>query len=239
MTDIGLTHFGWAAAHGLESAWLAALGYTANTNLTQIAESLFPGSDVAGAALAPAAPLTWPDRIIFKNYPCNIYLQPVVAVLTEHGDEPFAHVHIEMPPVRHLDNPAASGPRQMRNSAQAVAAIAGCLPGRYESFTSASLTANSTTIGRLMAGAVTVTQLSSAPTSLLEAEIRITVTAADRQVTTHVRRLTQTDPWSTAVARRVVMGASYADTIEALSSLPYPEAGLLLRQALISAPIHD
>ena len=85
MTDIGLTHFGWAAAHGLEAAWLATLGYTANTNLGQIAASLFPGSQVTLDALAPEVPLTWPSRIIFKNYPCNIYLNPLVAILRDNG----------------------------------------------------------------------------------------------------------------------------------------------------------
>ena len=42
MTDIGLTHFGWAAAHGLEAAWLATLGYTAATNLDRIPAASSP-----------------------------------------------------------------------------------------------------------------------------------------------------------------------------------------------------
>ncbi|MGH3201249.1 MAG: MmgE/PrpD family protein [Streptosporangiaceae bacterium] len=239
MTDIGLTHFGWAAAHGLEAAWLATLGYTANTNLDQIAESLFPGSQVSAGALSPGASLSWPSRIIFKNYPCNIYLNPLVAILREHGPEPFAHALVEMPPVAHLDNPVAKGARQMRNSAQAVAAIAGCLPCRYGSFTAAQLDANAATISRLMSDAVTVVQAAADPTDLREAEIRITLTDADGTTGRYARRVAQADTWDAAVADRIVRGAPYSGTIQALCDLPYPEGARLLRQALISSAIHD
>jgi hypothetical protein len=239
MTDIGLTHFGWAAAHGLEAAWLATLGYTANTNLGQIAESLFPGSQVSPRALSPGASLSWPSRIIFKNYPCNIYLNPLVAILREHGPEPFAHALVEMPPVAHLDHPAASGARQMRNSAQAVAAIAGCLPCRYDSFTAAQLDANAATISRLMSDAVTVVQAAADSTDLREAEIRITLTAADGTTGRYARKVAQADTWDAAVADRIVRGAPYSGTIQALCDLPYPEGARLLRHALISSAIHD
>ena len=239
MTDIGLTHFGWAAAHGLEAAWLATLGYTANTNLGQIAESLFPGSQVTLDALAPDVPLSWPSRIIFKNYPCNIYLNPLVAILRGNGHEAFAHVLVEMPPVTHLDNPVASGARQMRNSAQAVAAIAGCLPCHYDSFTGTQLEANATTIGRLMSDAVAVVQSPGGSTDLLDAEVRVTLTALGGSASTHVRKVAQTDTWDAAVAARVVGSAPYAGTIQALSGLPYAEAARLLRRELISSAMHD
>jgi MmgE/PrpD N-terminal domain len=244
MTDIGLTHFGWAAAHGLEAAWLATLGYTATTNLEQIAGSLFPGCEVAPEllapdSLAPGPALSWPARIIFKNYPCNIYLNPLVAILRDNSHEPFGHAVVEMPPVGHLDNPVASGTRQMRNSAQAVAAIASCLPGRYDSFTSRQLEANATPISRLMSEAVTVMQTPAGSTDLLESEIRVTLTGEGRTAETHVRKVAQTDIWDSAVAGRIIEGAPYAETILALCSLPYPEAARLLRQALISSATHD
>ena len=238
MTDIGLTHFGWAAAHGLEAAWLAALGYTANTNFERIAGTLFPGSNVAADSLEAGESLRWPSRIIFKNYPCNIYLNPLVAIMRDNGRQPFAHVLVEMPPVAHLDNPAANGPRQMRNSAQGVAAIAGCLPCRYDSFTSRQLKASAATISRLMSEVVTVEQSPASPTDLLTAEIQLTFTAAGG-TQTQVRRVAETSTWDAEVASRLVGGASYAGTIQALCDLPYPDAARLLRQALISSAAHD
>lgn len=234
MTDIGLTHFGWAAAHGLEAAWLAALGYTANTNFGQIAETLFPGSNVAPDSLEAGESLRWPSRIIFKHYPCNIYLNPLVALMRDNVREPFAHVLIEMPPIAHLDNPAAKGPRQMRNSAQGVAAIAGCLPCRYDSFTGRQLQASAATISQLMSEAVTVEQSPSNPTDLIAAEIQLTVTAAGG-TRTHVRRVAETGTWDAEVAGWLVGDASYAGAIQALCELPYPDAAQLLRQALISS----
>jgi hypothetical protein len=239
MTDIGLTHFGWAAAHGLEAAWLATLGYTATTNLDQISGTLFPGSEVARDALDPAAALCWPARIVFKNYPCNIYLNPLVAILRDDSGEPFEHVVIEMPPVAHLDNPAARGARQMRNSAQAVAAIASCLPCRYDSFTSAQIEVNAATISRLMSQAVTVVQTPAGSTDLLESEIRVTLTRNGRTAGTQVRSVAQTDIWDAGVAGRITAGTPYAETALALCGLPYPEAARLLRHALISSVTDD
>jgi hypothetical protein len=239
MTDIGLTHFGWAAAHGLEAAWLASLGYTANTNLEQIAASLFPGSQLTLDALALDLSLCWPSRIIFKNYPCNIYLNPLVAILRDEGNEAFEHALVEIPPVTHLDNPVASGARQMRNSAQAVTAIAGCLPCHYDSFTSKQLEVNATTIGRLMSEAVTVVQSPGGSTDLLDAEVRVTITAAGESARTHVRKVAQADIWDAAVATRIVSDAPYAGTIQALSGLPYAEAARLLRHELISSAMDD
>jgi MmgE/PrpD N-terminal domain len=244
MTDIGLTHFGWAAAHGLEAAWLATLGYTATTGLEQIAGTLFPGCEIAPELLAPdpltpGTALSWPARIIFKNYPCNVYLNPLVAILRDDSPEPLGHVLIEMPPVAHLDNPVATGARQMRNSAQAVTAIAACLPCRYDSFTSRQLDANATTISRLMSTAVTVVQTPDGPTDLLESEIRVTLTGEGQAARTCVRKVAQTDIWDGSVAGRIVDGAPYAETILELCSLPYLEAARLLRQALISSAMHD
>jgi hypothetical protein len=244
---IALTRAGGLAsnnAHGLEAAWLATLGYTATTSLEQIAGSLFPGSEVAPELLAPdtltpGTALSWPARIIFKNYPCNVYLNPIAAILRDDSHEPLGHVLIEMPPVAHLDNPAATGARQMRNSAQAVTAIAACLPGRYDSFTSRQLDANATTISCLMSDAVTVVQTPDGSTDLLESEIRVTFTGAGRAARTCVRKVAQTDIWDGSVAGRIVDGAPYAETILELCNLPYLEAARLLRQALISSAMHD
>jgi hypothetical protein len=184
-------------------------------------------------------PLSWPSRIIFKNYPCNIYLNPLVAIVRDKGHEAFEHALVEIPPVTHLDNPVASGARQMRNSAQAVTAIAGCLPCHYDSFTGTQLEANATTIGRLMSDAVTVVQTPGGSTDLLDAEVRVTLTAAGGSASTHVRKVAQTDMWDAAVATRVVGDAPYAGTIQALSGLPYAEAARLLRHELISSAMHD
>jgi hypothetical protein len=239
MTDIGLTHFGWAAAHGLEAAWLATLGYTATTNLGQISGTLFPGSEVVRESLEAGAALSWPGRIVFKNYPCNIYLNPLVAILRDDSREPFGHVVIEMPPVAHLDNPGARGARQMRNSAQAVAAIANCLPCRYDSFTSGQIEAHAATISRLMSQAVTVVQNPAGPTDLLKSEIRVTVTRNGRSAGTDVRSIAATDVWDGGVAGRITAGTPYAETALALCGLPYPEAARLLRHALISSVLDD
>jgi hypothetical protein len=239
MTDIGLTHFGWAAAHGLEAAWLATLGYTATTNIEQISRSIFPGSEVEPDSLVPGPALIWPARIIFKNYPCNVYLNPLVAILRDGGHEVAGHIVVEMPPVAHLDNPAAAGVRQMRNSAQAVAAIARCLPCRYDSFTDRQLRASATAISRLMSAAVTVVQHPASPTDLLKSEIRVTFADSGATPGTCVRTVAQTDTWDCAVARRIMAGAPYAQTLLTLSDLPLPQAYRLLRQALISSAKHD
>lgn len=118
-TRIGLTHFGWGIAHGVEAALLAAQGWTASHDLGKALDTLFPGT----AAEPSAQPLTEHD-VIFKHYPCNIYLNLVVLALQDlrpHRDH--GELRVDMPLIPHLDNAKPSSVRAARNAAQPVAGI--------------------------------------------------------------------------------------------------------------------
>lgn len=131
---VGMTHFGWGALHGLESALLAAEGWDASHDLDKALSSLF------GSGQIDLSPLTLPcatraaRSLVFKRYPCNIYLNASVTLLEQARDKPLDHIEVRMPWIPHLDCPAPRNLRQARNSAQAVAAIAGAGEASYAAF---------------------------------------------------------------------------------------------------------
>jgi 2-methylcitrate dehydratase MmgE/PrpD-like protein len=116
-TRVGLTHFGWGIAHGLEAALLAAQGWTASHELGKALDTLFPGF----AAEPSTEPLTEHD-VIFKHYPCNIYLNLVVLGLRD-VEPSRGEIRVDMPLIPHLDNAKPPSVRAARNAAQAVAGI--------------------------------------------------------------------------------------------------------------------
>ncbi|WP_233235141.1 MmgE/PrpD family protein [Bordetella sp. LUAb4] len=133
---IGMTHFGWGALHGLEAALLASQGWDASRDLQRGLATLF-GEDPARAAMQnlamPGSKAA--DALVFKRYPCNIYLNLLVTMLEEVIQEgPVDRIEVSMPWVPHLDCAAPKDLRQARNSAQAVAAIAGAGDISYAAF---------------------------------------------------------------------------------------------------------
>lgn len=133
-TRLGMSHFGWAAAHGVEAGWLAANDMTASLDLAEILEVFFPAAtpDLRTTQTWATMPVA-PGRLYFKQYPCNVYLNLVACALRELDGTPDRLV-VRMPAVRHLDEPAPKDMRAARNSVQAVAALAALEPISYRSF---------------------------------------------------------------------------------------------------------
>jgi hypothetical protein len=134
---IGMTHFGWGALHGLEAALLASQGWEASRDFQRGLATLFGPDNVDTTRLAADGPKA-ADALVFKRYPCNIYLNLLVAILEEAKDGPIDRIEVTMPWVPHLDCPAPKDLRQARNSAQAVAAIAGAGDISYAAFSGPS-----------------------------------------------------------------------------------------------------
>jgi hypothetical protein len=130
---IGMTHFGWGTLHGLEAALLASQGWEASRDFQRGLATLFGEERVAAERLAVAGPKA-AEALVFKRYPCNIYLNLLVAIVEEAGDGPVDRIDVTMPWVPHLDCAAPKDLRQARNSAQAVAAIAGAGDISYAAF---------------------------------------------------------------------------------------------------------
>ncbi|WP_459618533.1 MmgE/PrpD family protein [Bordetella sp. 2513F-2] len=131
---IGMTHFGWGALHGLEAALLASQGWKASRDFQRGLGTLFGQDHVDASRLTIDGPRA-AEALVFKRYPCNIYLNLLVAILEDVIDGgPVDRIEVSMPWVPHLDCPAPGDLRQARNSAQAVAAIAGSGDISYAAF---------------------------------------------------------------------------------------------------------
>lgn len=131
---IGMTHFGWGALHGLEAALLASQGWEASRDFPKGLATLFGEDRVDAERLCEPGPKA-AQALVFKRYPCNIYLNLLVAILEEVvQDGPVDRIDVAMPWVPHLDCAAPRDLRQARNSAQAVAAIAGAADISYAAF---------------------------------------------------------------------------------------------------------
>jgi hypothetical protein len=131
---IGMTHFGWGALHGLESALLASEGWSASNDLERALSSIFGVGQVDLRTLAEPVHTGVARSLVFKRYPCNIYLNALVTLLQQCDHRPLDRIEIHMPWIPHLDCPAPRDMRQARNSAQAVAAIAGTGEATYAAF---------------------------------------------------------------------------------------------------------
>ncbi|HYG45454.1 MAG TPA: MmgE/PrpD family protein [Bordetella sp.] len=134
---IGMTHFGWGALHGLEAALLASQGWDASRDFERGLATLF-GADHVDATRLSAGGTKAADALVFKRYPCNIYLNLLVAILEEVDGPAIDQIDVAMPWVLHLDCGAPKDLRQARNSAQAVAAIAGAGDISYAAFSGPS-----------------------------------------------------------------------------------------------------
>jgi hypothetical protein len=224
-TRICLTHFGWAAGHGLEAAWLAANGWDASLDAVAALKAVFPDSPIDVEKLSPREGdelLFGADSILFKRYPCNAYLNPVVIGLNRLT-ESVDHVEVRMPAIGHLNRPDPKDVREARYSAQAVAAISILYPPVYSSFTDAVLNLGRNEPLRQTMDRVTVIMDDTAPTGLAEASIQIRAWSQGSQVFETNEPLRQLTPWSLSRALDLMRGRS-TDWITRLYALPYAQA---------------
>lgn len=201
-TMIGMTHFGWGAAHGLESALLAAQGWDASHDLDKALSTLFGSGNVDTASLlgdsaAPSAAAS----LVFKRYPCNIYLNALVTLLEQVAHRPVDRIEIHMPWIPHLDCPNPRDVRQARNSAQAVAAIAGAGPVSYAAFSGpAGPWVPQSAVAALLPKVALVADR-SAPTRLSEAVVGVRAWCGGQQVLDARRATRELGGWGLDHAR--------------------------------------
>jgi hypothetical protein len=224
-TRICLTHFGWAAGHGVEAAWLAANGWDASLDAAAALKAIFPDSPIDIEKLQPREGeelLFGADSILFKRYPCNAYLNPVVIGLSRLTAS-VDRVEVRMPAIGHLNRPDPKDIREARYSAQAVAAISMLYPPVYSSFTDAVLNLGRNESLKEAMRRVTLIMDDQAPTSLAEASIQIRAWSQGSQVLETDEPLKQLKPWSLSHALELLRGRS-TDWITRVYTLPYAEA---------------
>jgi len=200
---IGMTHFGWGAAHGLEAALLAAEGWDAAHDLDKALSSLSGGGTVDASSIAGPGGLGAAAGLVFKRYPCNIYLNALVSLLEQVPERPVERIEIRMPWIPHLDCPAPRDIRQARNSAQAVAAIAGAGDTSYAAFSGPR--------GRWIAKPEVAALLPrvqlvadpAAPTRLDQATVAVRAWRGGRQVLDERRAMRELGGWGVEHARRL------------------------------------
>lgn len=201
-TAIGLTHFGWGALHGLEAALLASQGWDASHDFRRGLATLFGEDRVAPERLnAPGS--TAAESLVFKRYPCNIYLNLLVAILEDVDGGPLDRIEVSLPWVPHLDNPAPRDLRQARNSAQAVAAIAGAGDISYAAFSGPpGPWAPRPEVARLLPN-IRLTMDKDAPTGLKSAVVAVRAWRAGRVVLESERAMRDLRGWGVEHARRL------------------------------------
>lgn len=199
---IGMTHFGWGALHGLEAALLASQGWGASRDFQRGLGTLFGMDHVDIARIAAAGPSA-AEGLVFKRYPCNIYLNLLVAILEDAGGA-AERVDIDMPWVPHLDCPAPEDLRQARNSAQAVAAIAGAGDISYAAFSGPpGPWQPRPEVARLLPN-VHLHMDREAPTSLRQAEIAARIWRGGAVIHEARRSLRDLGGWGIEHARRLM-----------------------------------
>lgn len=199
-TRVGLTHFGYAAAHGVEAAILAADGWDASRDLDSAFGTLF-GSQPDPVDLSTGVWLTAKNPPAYKHYPCNIYINLAIEALRRvDGDE--GAITVVMPPVMHLDWPAPRNVRELRNSVQGSVAAALMYGPTYNAFTESNLHVAAN--GRLAesAGRVVVEFDPTRPTGLGAATVSIS-TARGETATSSMSDLLA---WDAAVVERLADG---------------------------------
>jgi hypothetical protein len=224
-TRICLTHFGWAAGHGVEAAWLAANGWDASLDAAAALKAVFPESPIDLEKLQPREGeqlLFGADSILFKRYPCNAYLNPLVIGLSRLTTS-VDRIEVRMPAIGHLNRPHPKDIREARYSAQAVAAISILYPPVYSSFTDAVLNLGRNELLKQAMDHVTLIMDDDAPTSLAEASIQIRAWSRGSQVLETNEQLRQLKPWSLSHALDLLRGRS-TDWINRVYALPYAEA---------------
>jgi hypothetical protein len=217
---IGMTHFGWGTAHGLEAALLASQGWDASRDVQRALASLFGEGRVDLDAITAEGPSA-AGAMVFKRYPCNIYLNLLVAILDEVNDLPVDRIEIRMPWIPHLDCPAPRDIRQARNSAQAVAAIAGAGDTSYAAFSGARGPWMPTAdVARLLKN-VDLSMDRSAPTRLNEAVVAARVWRGGALVCNAERAARDLGGWGIEHARKLMGTDDRNGGVEALYGASY------------------
>ena len=210
---IGLTHFGWGAVHGFEAALLASEGWGASHDFHRGLATLF-GEDRVDARRLDESGTRATDALVFKRYPCNIYLNLVVTLL-EAAEGPVDRIDVELPWVPHLDCPAPRDLRQARNSAQAVAAIAGAGDISYAAFSGPpGPWVPSDEVRRLLPN-VRVTMDEAAATGLTSAVVAVKAWRGGDVVLDSGKAMRELGGWGVEHARRLI-GADDTRTADAL-----------------------
>lgn len=222
---ICLTHFGWAAAHGLEAAWLALRGWTASTDLEAALESYFPGHVLDATLLDPGAtPVTldFPSTM-FKRYPCNLYLNTLFQALADDAARD-APVGIRIPEIPHLNQPAPRNAREARYSAQAVATLAINYPPTYGSFTDSTLHLDDNAHFAGLMQRVTVSLDRAIPTRFDQTYVEIHTEDGAHGSKDAAHYLRDLKPWDRAHASELLTGMPRDTWVPQMFDLPYAAA---------------
>jgi hypothetical protein len=233
---ICLTHFGWAAGHGLEAAWLALRGWTASMDLDTALESYFPGHVFDSAVLNPGNStftLTRPSTI-FKLYPCNLFLNPLFQALAE-GTSTDGPIHVRIPQIPHLDQAAPRTAREARYSAQAIATLATNYPATYGSFTDLTLHLDDNADFARLMQRVTVSLDADIPTRFDQTYVEIQTADREHGSRDAAYYLRDLEPWSRAHASELLAGMPSTDWVPKVFESPYLEAYIVARSPTTSS----
>jgi hypothetical protein len=201
---IGMTHFGWGATHGLEAALLACEGWDASHDLEKALTSLYGEGNFRLAGITDDRAPRAATALVFKRYPCNIYLNQVVVLLDEVGERPVNRIQVTMPWIPHLDCASPRDLRQARNSAQAAAAIAGAGDTSYAAFSGPQGPWQPRPeVQRLLANVELVADR-AAPTRLNEAVVGVRAWRGAQLVQDARRPVRELGGWGVEHARRLV-----------------------------------
>ncbi|MGH3756719.1 MmgE/PrpD family protein [Actinophytocola sp.] len=217
-TRIGLTHFGWGTAHGLEAALLAAQGWTASHDLGKALDTLFPG--MATEPPPESRPALTAGDVIFKHYPCNIYLNLVVLALRDLPPDGAGLLRIDMPLIPHLDNPKPAGVRAARNSAQAVAGIVSGAGTGYAAFCGAADRWEPTGSVTDAANQVALHMDTALSTRLDEAIVRVSGPGGH----TSEHAMSELGPWGADHAAALTSGVVDAALVDSIYRLDHAHA---------------
>jgi 2-methylcitrate dehydratase PrpD len=232
-TELGLTHFGWAAAHGLEAAWLARDGMKASLDIGQALGVFYPSAAVSVADLGADA-LMGLRRTYFKHFPCNVYLNLIVLALAEGEAREADTLAVELPAVRHLDVPAPTSVRQARNSAQAVAAASARGAPTYRTFSAPELDLATNAPLAELARRVTVSMPPDRPTDLGRASVRVHAVRGRHVLLDHTVHATALAPYGRAHAEHLVSGLGLDDWVTTLYGAEYRRAADLAFDRVLS-----
>lgn len=226
---IGMTHFGWGASHGLEAALLASQGWTASHDFQRGLATLYDADRVAIERLDSAGPLA-AAALVFKRYPCNIYLNLLVEMLEEIEEKPVDRIDITLPWVPHLDCPAPRDLRQARNSAQAVAAIAGSGSASYAAFSGPpGPWVPTPEAGRLLPN-VRLHMDKAAPTGLRDARVAVQASRGGSVILERERSMREMGGWGIEHARKLMGSPDPHGSIAALYEGSYMQGFAHLAQ---------
>lgn len=234
-TRLGMSHFGWAAAHGLEAGALAQAGMTASLDVATALTTFFPGSDVDVEAGDQEGPIAL-DRLFFKQYPCNIYLNLLVQALDGASSLEVDRIEVTLPPVRHLDNPRPADVRAARNSAQAVAALAVHRPLVYESFTDGVFDVQGGGALRTAMERTSVVLDTELSSDLATTQVRVQGFAAGVKMLDRVACGSALGPWGLSHANALLDHLDGTEWVDALFTGDYVDAHRVVTEQVLRDP---